>query len=143
MREFLLFRSFDRIILNILSLEKDLLRLKKEKRITKSIRILLKSIIKTRMKLFLLIPGKKFLFFDNFGSKTNILGYFAFHQKPSKSFKMILFILKMNFIMEKGSLFSNFDFIMLILGFLPQDDLNTSNVISKAIFHLYTSSHIR
>ena len=73
MREFLLFRSFDRIILNILSFEKDLLRLEKDERIMKSIRMLLKSIIKTRLKFFPLIPGKKVLFFDNFGSKTNIL----------------------------------------------------------------------
>ena len=41
-RELLLFRSFDRIILNILSFEKDLLRLKKDERIMKSIRMLLK-----------------------------------------------------------------------------------------------------
>ena len=58
MREFLLVRSFDRIILNILSFEKDLLHLKKDERIMKSIRMLLKSIIKTRLKFFLLIPGK-------------------------------------------------------------------------------------
>ena len=32
---------------------------------------------------------------------------------------------------------------MLILGLLPKDELNTSNVISKAIFHLYTSTRIR
>ena len=32
---------------------------------------------------------------------------------------------------------------MLILDLLLQDELNTSNVIGKAIFHLYTSTHIR
>ena len=61
MREFLLFRSFDQIILNILSFEKDLLRLKKNERIMKSIRMLLKSIIKTRLKFFLLIPAKNLI----------------------------------------------------------------------------------
>ena len=81
MREFLSFRSSDWIIVNILSFEKDMLRLKKDERIMKSIRMLLKSIIKTRLRFFLLIPGKKLLFFDNFGSKTNILAYFAFDQK--------------------------------------------------------------
>ena len=49
MRQFLLLRSFDRIILNIWSFEKDLLRPKKDERIMKSIRMLLKSIIKTRL----------------------------------------------------------------------------------------------
>ena len=53
-----LFRSSDWIIVNILSFEKDMLRLKKDERIMKSIRMLLKSIIKTRLRFFLLIPGK-------------------------------------------------------------------------------------
>ena len=55
---FVSFRSFDRIILNILSFEKDLLRLKKDERIMKSIRMLLKFIVKTRLKFFLVISGK-------------------------------------------------------------------------------------
>ena len=81
MRKFLLLRSFDQIILNILSFEKDLLRLKKDERIMKGIRMLLKSIIKTRLKFFLPIPRKNSYSLTNLVSKTNILAYFAFDQK--------------------------------------------------------------
>ena len=62
-----------------MSFEKDLLRLKKDERIMKSIR----SKIYHQNEAVILSPNpwKKFLFFDNFGSKTNILAYFPFDQK--------------------------------------------------------------
>ena len=78
---FLFFRSFEKIIINIFSFEKDLLRLEKDERIMKSVRMSPKCIIKTRLKFFPLLHGNKFLFLDNFGSKINVVAHFACDQK--------------------------------------------------------------
>ena len=81
MRELLLFRSSDRIILNILSFEKDLLSLKKDERIMKSIKNVAKIYHQNEAEIISPNPWNKFLFLDNFGSKTNILAYFVLDQK--------------------------------------------------------------
>ena len=109
----------------------------------RSIRMLLKCIIKTRQKFFLLIPGSKFLFFNNCGSNINILPYFACDQKqlilqndPFLGWKWISS-------WKRGSLVSNFDVIKLILGLSPEGELNTSNVISHFSFvYQYSYSNI-
>ena len=81
MRELLSFRSSDRIILNILSFEKDLLSMKNDERIMKSIKNVAKIYHQNEAEILSPNPWNKFLFLDNFGSKTNILVYFAFDQK--------------------------------------------------------------
>ena len=77
---FFSFRSLDQVIINVLSFEKDLLRLEKDDRIMESIRMSQKCIIKTRLKFFNLIHGNNFLFFDDFGSKVYVLAHFACDQ---------------------------------------------------------------
>ena len=58
MREFLLFRSFDQIILNILSFEKDLLHLKKDEKNHEKHKNVAKLYHQNETEIFLLIPGK-------------------------------------------------------------------------------------
>ena len=64
-----------------MSFEKDLLRLKKERKNHEKHRNVAKICHQNEAEILSLNPWKKLLFFDNFGSKTNILAYFAFDQK--------------------------------------------------------------
>ena len=96
MRVISLFRSINKKIYDILSVEKDLLRLEKDERIMKSIRMLLKCTTKTKLKLLPIISGNKFLFFDHFASETNIL----FCLQPIDTSQGFIFTLKINFIMK-------------------------------------------
>ena len=118
LKEFILFRSFDRIILNILSFWKRLVVLDKRWKNHEKHKNVAKIYHQNETEILSPNPWKKFLVFDNFGSKTNILAYLVFGQKqlilqndPFLRWKWILSL-------KRGSLLSDFNFIMLILDLL-------------------------